>query len=105
MIDSTSQSGGAGSSGSSALDLSRIDDPEVRRALRAINQQLSETMARHQMEIEALIEVLMEKHLTSIGEFKRHMLRLAQKDARGIRLHDQLMAPTTTPGAHKPVAH
>ena len=45
------------------------------------------------MEIEALVEVLIEKHMTSIGEFRRHMMRVSQKDARGSRLHDQLMAP------------
>jgi hypothetical protein len=100
MIESTSQTGGSG------LDLSRVDDPETRRAIRAVHQQMTETMARQQMEIEALVEVLMEKHMTSIGEFRRHMMKLAQKDARGMRLHDQLMTPTANAAvAPKPVAH
>ena len=90
--------------GQTALDLSRVDDPETRRALRAVHQQMTETINRQQMEIEALVEVLIEKHMTSIGEFRRHMMRVSQKDARGMRLHDQLMAPNA-PAAAKPVAH
>ena len=101
MTESTSQSGGAGNS----IDLSRVDDPETRRALRAMFQQMADTMTRQQMEIEALIEVLLEKHLTSIGEIRRHMMRLAQKDARGMRLHDQLMMTATAPGGAKPMPH
>jgi hypothetical protein len=93
--------------GQSSLDLTRIDDPETRRAIRAVHQQLTETISRQQMEIEALVEVLMEKHMTSIGEFRRHMMRVSQKDARGTRLHDQLMAPAPSHGsaAAKPMAH
>ena len=94
--------------GQSALDLSRVDDPETRRAIRAVHQQMTETISRQQMEIEALVEVLIEKHMTSIGEFRRHMMRVSQKDARGMRLHDQLMAPSPAaahPAAAKPVAH
>jgi hypothetical protein len=105
MHENTSQSGT--SAGQSALDLSRVDDPETRRAIRAIHQQMTETISRQQMEIEALVEVLIEKHMTSIGEFRRHMMKVSQKDARGMRLHDQLMAPSPShaPGAVKPVAH
>lgn len=88
----------------STVDLSRVDDPETRRAIRAVFQQMTDTLTRQQMEIEALIEVLIEKHLTSIGEFKRHMMRLHQKDARGLRLHDQLMMPPAPAGSPKPVA-
>jgi len=104
MTETTSQTG------QSSLDLSRVDDPETRRAIRAVHQQMTETISRQQMEIEALVEVLIEKHMTSIGEFRRHMMRVSQKDARGSRLHDQLMAPHAShaPGAAvtaKPVAH
>ncbi|HEV8379866.1 MAG TPA: hypothetical protein VGP99_13530 [Tepidisphaeraceae bacterium] len=102
MNESTSHTGQA------TLDLSRVDDPETRRALRAVHQQMTETISRQQMEIEALVEVLIEKHMTSIGEFRRHMMRVSQKDARGMRLHDQLMAPSSAaahPAAAKPVAH
>src|SRR3954463_10334412 len=101
MQETTSQTG------QSALDLSRVDDPETRRAIRAVHQQMNETIARQQMEIEALVEVLIEKHMTSIGEFRRHMMKVSQKDARGMRLHDQLMAPASShaPAAAKPMAH
>ena len=107
MTETTSQTG------QSSLDLSRVDDPETRRAIRAVHQQMTETISRQQMEIEALVEVLIEKHMTSIGEFRRHMMRVSQKDARGARLHDQLMAPHTphtshgsgAPVAAKPIAH
>src|SRR5437762_14101190 len=107
MHETTSQTG------QSTVDLSRIDDPETRRAIRAVHQQLTETISRQQMEIEALVEVLMEKHMTSIGEFRRHMMRVSQKDARGSRLHDQLMAPHAPHASHgsgapiatKPLAH
>src|SRR5258705_6513052 len=94
--------------GQSSLDLTRVDDPETRRAIRAVHQQMTETISRQQMEIEALVEVLIEKHMTSIGEFRRHMMRVSQKDARGTRLHDQLMAPSAGAAhaaAAKPVAH
>src|SRR5437762_9007856 len=94
--------------GQTSLDLSRVDDPETRRAIRTVHQQLTETISRQQMEIEALVEVLMEKHMTSIGEFRRHMMRVSQKDARVTRLHDQLMAPSSAaahPAVAKPVAH
>ena len=108
MHETTSQTGH--SAGQSTLDLSRVDDPETRRAIRAIHQQMTETISRQQMEIEALVEVLIEKHMTSIGEFRRHMMKVGQKDARGMRLHDQLMAPSGShAGAHqapaKPMAH
>jgi hypothetical protein len=102
MPESTSQSGGPAAG---TIDFSRIEDPETRRAVRAAFQQMTDTMTRQQLEIEALIEVLLEKHLTSIGEIKRHMMRLHQKDARGLRLHDQLMMSVTAPGATKPIAH
>jgi hypothetical protein len=88
-----------------SLDLSRVDDPETRRAIRAVHQSMADTMARQQMEIEALVEVLMEKHLTSIGEFRRHMQKLSQKDARGVRLHDQLTAAPAHQPSAKPLAH
>src|SRR5258707_13236626 len=102
MHESTSQTG------QSALDLSRVDDPETRRAIRAVHQQMTATISRQQMEIEALVEVLIEKHMTSIGEFRRHMMRGSQKDARGPRLHHQLMAPhapSARPVAAKPMPH
>lgn len=81
------------------LDLTHIDDPHVRRALRTLQQQMSETLARQQLEIDAIIEVLLEHHLTSLGEFKRQLLRLQQDASRGQRLHNALAATQTPPKA------
>ena len=94
-----------------AIDLSSIEDPHVRRALRAIHQQMTEALNRHQQEIEALVEVLLDKHLTSIGEFKRQLTRIQLKDPKHSRLHEQLNSPHPAPAAAaasaipRPVAH
>ena len=71
------------------FDLSHIQDPDVRRALRVMNQQVTEALNRHQMEIEALVEVLLERHLTSIGEFKRASNELRHTLDEEIRVEEQ----------------
>lgn len=76
-------------------DLSRIDDPEVRRALRAIQQEVTVGLQRHQLEIDALLEMMMEKHVGSIGEFKRLLTTLQQNTQRTGRIHDALAAATS----------
>jgi hypothetical protein len=107
MSDSTSQHG-AGTSGSSPpqVDVSLIEDPHVRRSVRAVvqqNQAMEMRLRQQQQEIEALLQMMCEKHIASIGEFKRHMLKLQAGDARGERLHDQITtagapaAPAATP--------
>jgi hypothetical protein len=70
-------------------------------------QQTYETrLVQQQTEIEALLEMLIEKHVGSIGEFKRHLMRIQQKDARGTRLHDQITAMQQAPAAMpRPGAH
>jgi hypothetical protein len=67
-----------------------VQDPDVRRAIRAVHQHYESALHKQQLQIEALLETLLEKHITSIGEFKRQMARFAQKDARGQRLHEQV---------------
>ena len=91
-------------------DLSRIADPEVRRALRAIQQEVSVGLQRHQLEIDALLEMMMEKHVGTLGEFKRHLTTLQQNTQRTARIHDALAAatggapsPSTPPP--RPAAH
>jgi hypothetical protein len=88
------------------LDVSTISDPDVRRAFRMVvqqNQQLTARMHQQQQEIEALLQMMLEKHVGSVGEFKRHMLKLQAGDARGERLHGMITgtaavaAPVTAP--------
>ena len=81
------------------VDLSNVSDPDVRRALRLMQQTYETRLVQQQTEIEALLEMLIEKHVGSIGEFKRHLMRIQQKDARGTRLHEQIIAMQ-----HPPVA-
>jgi hypothetical protein len=81
-----------------ALDLSRVDDPDVRRALRSLNDQLKAAIDRQQVEIQALLEMMIEKHVGSIGEYRRHLLRLQQGSARSDRIHDAMHQPLQDPG-------
>jgi hypothetical protein len=75
-----------------ASSLNNIPDPDVRRAMRRMHEHYECTIAKQQMEIEALLEMLLEKHIGSIGEYKRHLVRMQQKDARMTRLHDQIVS-------------
>ena len=63
------------------VDISNVSDPDVRRALRLMQQTYESRLVQQQTEIEALLEMLIEKHVGSIGEFKRHLMRIQQKDA------------------------
>lgn len=74
------------------IDLSTVSDPDVRRALRAIYQEMHETVRQQQLEIDALLEMMIEKNHGSIGEFKRHLVRLMQNSSRGERIHEALAA-------------
>lgn len=105
------------------VDVSSITDPDIRRALRAVvqmNQHLTAQVHQHQQEIESLLQMMVEKHIGSIGEFKRHMLKMQSADPRSERLHGQIAggghvghtahpAPATAPAArpaertHQPV--
>jgi len=94
------------------VDVSSITDPDIRRAIRAVvqvNQHLSAQVHQQQQEIESLLQMLVEKHIGSVGEFKRHMLKMQSADPRSERLHGQIAgasaqghashthaAPTTT---------
>jgi len=73
------------------VDFSSIPDPDVRRALRAMYQELSSTVQRQEIEIQAILEMMLEKHVGSIGEYKRHLNKLQQPGAgRSARIHDQV---------------
>jgi hypothetical protein len=83
----------------SPLDLTMIGDPDVRRALRAIHQQMTQTLDQQQMEIQALLEMMLEKHVGSIGEFRRQIQKLQTGAERATRIHEQ-MAAAMRPAAH-----
>lgn len=85
------------------LDLSTISDPDVRRAIRHMQQELDAALLKQQMQFEALLEMLFEKHVGSIGEYKRHLIRAQQKDPRGTRLHDQLNTTNAPTAPFKPI--
>ena len=75
------------------VDVSTITDPDIRRAFRSMvqqNQHLTARMHQQQQEIEALLQMILEKHVGSVSEFKRHMLRLQSGDARSERLHGMI---------------
>jgi TolA-binding protein len=92
MADTPKQAGSLPS-----VDVSTITDPDIRRVVRQVvqlNQQLSAQIRQQQNEIEALLQMMIEKHVGSIGEFKRHMLKLQQGGARNERLHEQITSAT-----------
>lgn len=72
-------------------EISSVHDPDVRRALRAMYNELHTTIEHHQKEIQALLEMMLEKHVGSIGEYKRHLMRLQQGGvSRSERIHGQI---------------
>jgi hypothetical protein len=75
-----------------AVDVSAITDADTRRAIRSMCQQVAAVLDRQQKELEAMLDVLTEKHLTSVGEFKRHLLKVQQRD----RIHEAIAAPQVT---------
>jgi len=87
----------------SSFDLSMIDDPNVRRALRTIHQQMTQMLEQQQMEIQALLEIMLEKNIASIGEFRRQIQKLQSGAGRAARLHEQMVA-AMQPGSMQPGA-
>jgi hypothetical protein len=89
------------------VDVSSITDPDIRRAIRAVvqvNQHLSAQVHQQQQEIESLLQMLVEKHIGSVGEFKRHMLKMQSADPRSERIHGQIAGATQNHG-HAAHAH
>lgn len=78
-----------------ALDLSLVDDPNVRRTLRSMHEQFSAALLRQEREIEALLDLLIEKRVTSVGEVRLRLQRLAQGDRRAERIHEQMTSAHT----------
>ncbi|HEY8665980.1 MAG TPA: hypothetical protein VIL86_04905 [Tepidisphaeraceae bacterium] len=86
---------------SKPLDLALIDDPNVRRVLRQLHQDFRAEIDRQQFEIESLLELMIEKRIASIGEFKLHLTRLRQGTGLHDRIHDALAA--ATPPVHRAI--
>jgi hypothetical protein len=83
--------------------LSTVPDPDVRRALRAMYHDLHQTIEKHQLEIQALLEMMLEKHVGSIGEYKRHLTRLQQGAIpRSERIQGQVAGAATPPHGMTP---
>ncbi len=91
-----------------SVDVSGVDDPQARRVLRAMQQEYQAALHRQQVEIDVIFEVLLEKHLSSVGELRRHVAKLQQQQTgvtgRSGRLHDTLWGanPNTPPAHHQP---
>ena len=83
------------------IDLSVIEPAETRRILRTVLQQVELRLGEQQNEIEALIEMLSDRHAISIGEFKVYLRRMQQRDEKALRLHAALAQAThlTPPAA------
>lgn len=84
-----------------AFDLSQIDDPNVRRALKTLHTQTTAMLQRQQLEIDALLEMMLEKHIGSLGEFRRYLVRLQQDQTRSQRIRSAV-ATAAQPGPAAP---
>jgi hypothetical protein len=74
-----------------AIDLASVPDPDVRRALRQMHEQYMMILQRQQMEIEALLEMMIDKHIGSLGEFKRYLSKLQTGNRRTDRIHEEIL--------------
>ena len=73
------------------VDLTRIENAEVRRAVRQLVQQLQEIISHQQIEIEALLQLMLDKNVSSISEFRRHVQQMGQHvSERNDRVHGQI---------------
>ncbi len=81
------------------IDLSNVEPAETRRAVRQVLQMLNARLEEQQTEIEALIEMLVDRHVVSVGELKSYIRRMQQRDDKAARLHSVMSQAvrTTTP--------
>lgn len=85
------------------VDLTRIENAEVRRAVRQLIQQMQEIISQQQIEIEALLQVMLDKNVSSISEFRRHVQRIAQRvNERTDRTHGQAVQAIRDKGQMQP---
>ena len=79
------------------IDVSGVEPAETRRVLRTVLQQIELRFVEQQNETEALIEMLCDRHVISVGEFKVYLRRMQQRDEKAVRLHaalEQAVHPT-----------
>lgn len=82
------------------VDLTRIENPEIRRAIRQLVQQLQEIISQQQIQIEALVEMTVDKHVWSQSEYRHYVQRIAQNaTGRPDRFHAVQMPPARDQGA------
>lgn len=74
------------------FDLALIDDPHVRRSLRAMYDDILRRLEKQQMEIETIVQTLIDRHVTSLSEFRLMVQRLRQHGGRTDRVHEALEA-------------
>ncbi len=88
------------SSGAPAVEFNRIDDPEVRRALRLLQTEFSGKLAQMQIQLDAMLQMMVDKHIGNLAEFRREVARLQQDHGRLERLHGAMSggAPQTSAG-------
>lgn len=87
----------------SAVDVNEVADPDVRRVLRAMQQEYQTALTRQRAELDAILEVLLEKHVTSVGELRRHVTKAQQQQAgtsRSGRVHDAIWGAATAQVGH-----
>lgn len=80
-----------------SVDLSAIQDPVIRRVFREYHEQTMAIIGRQQLQIEALLEAMIDKHVTSIGEFKRQMQKLQSQSLSSSRLHEAVLSAIAPP--------
>jgi hypothetical protein len=86
-----------------SVDLTRIDNAEVRRALRQVMQQVHDTLAQQQVQIEALLELITEKNVASLSEFRRAVQQITARSTERIERIHQELSQFSTP-SHPPPA-
>lgn len=87
-----------------SVDLSRIDNAEVRRAVRQLVVQLQETILHQQIQIEALLELVTEKHVASLSEFRRAVQQLTDRRTERLgRIHSEVAQVPSTPPVQIPL--
>jgi hypothetical protein len=93
-----------GSNASLNVDLTRVTDPEVRKAFRNLVQQVQQALDTQQIEIEAMLEMMVDKHVGSLSEFKRNVQKIQQRTTeRAERVHLQLSQTLREQNRPKPV--